>query len=82
MDKNFEVFPNPTNSLIYIKSNNVNEEIRSLTIYNLTGQKIFQSVNFIKDFTTQINLEDFDRGMYTLIIETSTDIKQFKIIKN
>jgi hypothetical protein len=79
---NFEIFPNPTNGLVFIKSGNLNNEIRSVTFYNSIGQKVYQNFNFTKDFKTPINIQNFDRGICTLIIETSIDKKHFKIIKN
>jgi hypothetical protein len=79
---NFEIFPNPTSSLVFIKSDNVNIEIWNVTIYNAIGQKMYQNFNFTKDFTSPINIQNLNRGIYTLIIETSIDKKHFKVIKN
>jgi hypothetical protein len=77
-----EIFPNPTNGLLFIKTNNQNKEIRSLTIYNAIGQNIHQNFNIKKDIIAPIDMQYFENGVYTLIVETSMDTKQFKIIKN
>ncbi len=75
----FNIFPNPTNSRIYVNSHLTNFKLK---LYNLYGQTLFnQEYNDHKN-ALELNLEIFDTGVYILEIENKEEKQQFKIIKN
>ncbi|MCD0480038.1 T9SS type A sorting domain-containing protein [Chryseobacterium sp. LC2016-29] len=69
-----KIFPNPTGDFINIE---VNEKTTLLTIYNLSGQKVFNSVKDLK----RINVQNLPSGMYLLEIKTDSKIITKKFIK-
>lgn len=73
------VYPNPTNSNIYI--DNMLTDFK-LKISDLTGRIVL-----IRDYTgnnelIELNLEGFESGMYVLEIENPEEKYQYRIIKN
>ena len=56
---NFDIYPNPSNGLVNIKTD---EEVKSVEVYSLDGQKLLETVN-----TENIKLPDFP-GMYMVAI--------------
>lgn len=71
----FEVYPNPTNSILNIVDENNQLQNATIQIQNYLGQDVFTS-----PFTNQIDLSSFSAGMYFLIIKGSNN-KTVKIIK-
>ncbi len=65
--------PNPTSNLLFIASENL--EITSLSIFNLSGQKVME----IKEATSEIDVSTLQSGIYFLEItsEKGTVIKKF-----
>ncbi len=76
-DNSLQVYPNPTEGLVYINSNN--EEIESITVYTIAGKMVWTS-NAISD-NTAINLNDFDGNAFILQVETAKGMYSKKIIK-
>ncbi len=72
-DLYIQIFPNPTKSMLYIKS----EKELNIDLYNMVGQKIFQY------FSNEINMSKIENGSYLLVIKDIRTQKksQFKIIK-
>lgn len=70
----FTVYPNPSNDMIIIKSNN---QIKKTEIFSLTGIKI-------SSFTTsKINISDLPSGIYLITLTTSEGQSETKkFIKN
>jgi hypothetical protein len=64
--KLFEIFPNPTVDKINI---NTQKEIKSIEIFHINGQKVYES-NIFKD---EIDLKDFSNGIYLLKIYDKND---------
>ena len=58
--KEFSVFPNPSNEIINIATENIP---KSIEITNIFGQ-IILSINKINSLTTTINLTNFEQGLY------------------
>ncbi len=53
------VFPNPTSGTVFISSN---IELKEMTVFSITGKKVFQSGNFKGN--TSVNLEKIPAGVY------------------
>lgn len=88
-DKTMEIFPNPSNGLINIKTE---EEIKSIQVFNMQGQVIQNFVTLstsaisvdsgVEVKTKQINLPE-KSGLYLLKIETKQgQVLNRKIIRN
>lgn len=75
-DNSFNVFPNPTNSILNIVDENNQLQNATIQIKNNLGQLIFTS-----SFTSQINLHSLSAGMYFLTVENKGSKKTIKIIK-
>lgn len=70
-----EIFPNPSNKLINIQSDEV---IKLLTVFDLSGKKLLQT----SENTNQIDVTNFKSGVFLLVIETKKGTVTKKIIKN
>ena len=75
LEKNIHIFPNPTNGLIHIESNN-RIEFLEITLYNALGKTI--KINLSNE---SINLSDISSGIYFLSIRTSKGMITKKIMK-
>lgn len=71
-----EIYPNPSNSILYIQNNSSNE-ILSYTIYDNTSRIVLQGRN-INSF---IDISSFSNGIYFIEINTDPGIYREKIIK-
>lgn len=72
----FEVYPNPTNGLITIQS----ENIKGITVRNILGSTLktykFQAVS-----SKQLDLSDLQSGVYFISVDTGNGIYTSKLIK-
>ena len=75
LEKNIHIFPNPTNGLIHIESNN-RFEFLEITLYNALGKTI--KINLSNE---NIDLSDISSGIYFLSIRTSKGMITKKIMK-
>jgi hypothetical protein len=80
LDTGLSIFPNPTNGLIFIHSEN-NNDLQQIELFDITG-KILLSQNFSKNCT--LDISTFANGVYHLNFYSSKNSisKTFKIIKN
>jgi hypothetical protein len=72
-DNALVLFPNPTNSNVEIKTD---ETITSITVYDINGKE-----SKIEPINNNIDLSNFQSGIYTLKIYTENGISTKKIIK-
>ncbi len=70
-EKEFSIYPNPTNGRINIETN---KQIKKITILNISGKIILETTN------TEIDLSKQKTGTYFLKIETENDIFTEKIV--
>ncbi|MBK5285639.1 MAG: T9SS type A sorting domain-containing protein, partial [Bacteroidia bacterium] len=75
-DNSFVVYPNPVVNEITISNKQLT--VKSIEIYNVFGQSVFQSQN--SDYTTliNINVSEFAEGIY--FVKVGNEIKQ-QVIK-
>ncbi len=70
------VYPNPVNDILYVTPS---ETIVKISVFNLVGQKVkefdFEAIVHPLDFHT------LSKGIYLMRIETSSGMKEFRIIK-
>jgi hypothetical protein len=75
--ENFEAYPNPTNNVLTIQTENTS----TIILYNLQG-KIMKQQN-INQIQTTMDISDLQPGLYILkTIETNGTISKEKILKN
>ncbi|WP_299064710.1 T9SS type A sorting domain-containing protein [uncultured Polaribacter sp.] len=71
----FSVYPNPTSSVLNIDDRNFT--IKNVSIFNVIGKKIVTSTK------NKINLENLNKGVYILRVESNTgSIATKRIVKN
>jgi len=71
--QNLGVYPNPTNGMVYLKSNAFAEEA---WIYDAQGRVCLHIENNVNSF----DLSSFEAGMYTLLVKANGNLNQFKVI--
>lgn len=65
---NLEIYPNPvTNGILNISTE---EMIDNVIVFNMIGQKVFVKGE-VREFNSQINLDNLDKGVYILQINTT-----------
>ena len=72
-----KLFPNPvTNKLTIERNENTNA---TAEIYSLLGQKLYTCI--LKEENTNIDLADFQNGIYFVLITSEKGINTYKIVK-
>ncbi len=71
-ENQIKIYPNPTNGLVNVAYTSY---VNSIEIFNLLGEKIYDTKIFEQEFTKEINLTDFKRGFY--FIKLSNDYQSF-----
>ena len=82
--KLFEVFPNPANNYIIIKSRNKINSDLNIELIDASGKLVMQqALHFKKDKTEQqISISNLSHGVYILKIKTSEgSVQQIKLVK-
>ncbi len=69
-----KMFPNPSNSNLYITSDN--NEMKLVVIYNVLGKQIFAA----KSTNTPINISNLDKGVYMVKIAQEGKIATRKLV--
>ncbi|WP_299226114.1 T9SS type A sorting domain-containing protein [uncultured Psychroserpens sp.] len=81
VNSDLSLFPNPSNSIITIKTNNTNNLPDTYAIYNMLGQLVKrQSIAQLEDLS--INVEAFSDGMYFIKLQKDNDSSTLSFIKN
>jgi len=75
LEKNIDVFPNPTNGLIHVKSNDL-FDILEISLVNVLGTTIE-----INPSNESIDLSDINTGIYFLSVKTSKGMITKKIVR-
>ena len=80
-NKNISVYPNPTDGLIYIKSNTSLNNC-SVRVENLTGSKVFDKKLNIGSGITTIDLTRNANAVYNIIINQNGKELRYRIVLN
>ena len=75
--ENIWIYPNPTNSILTIESEQ--QGLHSIEITSLNGQLIYKGE--MEGTTHQIDLSSFSKGVYFVTIWTKEFVRTEKIIK-
>lgn len=74
------VFPNPTNSEVFLKMNStIFTDTDRISLFSLIGNQIYSSK--IKSAELKIDLSDYPKGFYILVVTINGTSKTFKILK-
>ena len=76
LNSGLQIYPNPTTGLLYV--NNINNENNVLDIKNVLGQKV-KSFSFDSNIN-RINLSQFNKGIYFIILTTQNKKSIQKIV--
>ena len=75
---NILVYPNPTNNVLYIKSN---QQIESICLYDITGKNIIKKQT--KNNLNQLDISNLRNGIYVLhLVDENQKITVKQVIKN
>ncbi|MFM9988177.1 T9SS type A sorting domain-containing protein [Flavobacterium sp.] len=79
-NKEFVVYPNPTNGIVVISLKNNSNIIDSIIVNDVLGKTIFSRK--INSFSSEIDLSNVSKGIYFIKIKSGEQEKVQKIIKN
>jgi hypothetical protein len=74
----FQLFPNPANN--YLIMSNANELFGNYTIYDALGKIVLTGVS--NSISQKINIEQFDKGIYSITLTAKTGLYTQKFIKD
>ena len=79
---NLSVYPNPSRDVFNIGFKSEILQDLSIRILNVVGAEIYRETHeqFVGEYTKQINLDDYVKGIYFLEIETGTGVINKKLI--
>jgi len=72
----FSIYPNPTNSYLYLKAKNT---ITSIEIYNLLGQQMLSTTP--NTLSEELDMSQFNSGMYLVKVKIGEQIATYKVVK-
>jgi len=75
---NFNIYPNPSNSLVHISWENMFDE---LVIFNSLGKKV-SSIKITNQSNLQLSVEDLPKGIYYITLKSKKEEKTQKLIIN
>ncbi len=71
------VYPNPVKDILTIENYNFTKA----SIYSILGELLEEKLNDNFSNTSQIDMTNYSKGMYILVLENETESKSIKIIK-
>ncbi|MBC8173527.1 MAG: T9SS type A sorting domain-containing protein, partial [Chitinophagales bacterium] len=74
------IYPNPAQTELFIQTDGFNKGEIKIIIYNSTGQKIFSQSNNNSELV-QINITEFNAGIYTVIISDNEKMATKQFVK-
>jgi len=73
------IYPNPSSGIVHINFEKSSENVRHLSILDLTGREVFNQQ--IKESNTQVNLSFLARGIYQCKFSSATEeLKSMKLV--
>jgi len=74
---NLLIYPNPSNGLVYINTQNTTENLKQINLYDVLGKIILSSKNLSAKQST-IDVSALSKGVYMIEITTENNFKQTK----
>jgi len=77
----FVIYPNPSHSLVNIKTNFNNDQEVALTLFDVSGKRVLsRTVSGSKDFNYHLNLGALPKGVYFVKLQSGITVKQQKVV--
>jgi len=76
-----KIYPNPTDGHLFVQNLDLNKEIKSISLINLSGQTIYSKNPDINNELIQLDLSNIKSGMYFIKTVYNDKIEFMKIIK-
>ncbi|MBB3696330.1 T9SS type A sorting domain-containing protein [Flammeovirga yaeyamensis] len=76
---NIKIYPNPTDGVLIIKSNNLS--IEGIQVRDIQGKLLDNHLSSINSFEKQVNIENYPSGVYMISIHTDKGSSVFRVIK-
>lgn len=76
--KSMKLYPNPSNGLVNLELNNVNNENLQVEVYNVIGKLIYKAQ--ITENVTEINLTEMSSGIYYVSVNNGNAKKVSKLM--
>jgi len=73
-------YPNPTNDFVYIELEDINSELKALTIFDKLGRQIQYHMNEISADRIQLDVSNFEAGTFFLQASIGDDIYYQKLV--
>jgi hypothetical protein len=77
---NINIYPNPSTGLFTVEFKRVKENNSNISIVNSIGNVVFSEKLIIGEFSKQIDLSNFSKGIYLIELQTEIGIYKKKII--
>ena len=79
---NLDVYPNPSRDVFNISFNSDKKQDLTIRILNVVGAEVYKEnkENFIGEYTKQVSLDNYGKGVYFLEIQTNEGIINKKLI--
>ena len=77
-----EVYPNPTEDKLFIKSGEYLAEEVQIELLNVNGQRVLSRSESATEQIIELNLESYSKGLYLLRIKVGESLKAVKINRN
>ncbi len=71
-------YPNPTTGIVTIKSEG---SIRSIDVYSITGAKIYSKPNISNSSSNEVDLSEFQNGVYILVVNDGIKRHTMRVVK-
>jgi hypothetical protein len=78
MFENVNVYPNPTNGILTIENNS---GVMAVEVYNMAGVKLLAKTNAEALSTMEINLSDYQNGIYLILVNDGISLHTMKVVK-
>ena len=79
MPDEFGLFPNPSEGYVYLSFDNSLQKDFTLTIYSLTGQKIYSER--ITQSTTELDVSGFENGLYLVELSGESVLTKMLVVR-
>ena len=80
----FQVYPNPVNTVLYVQHNTTLSQSTTLKLFNATGEQLLQLEGQADTEVQELDMELLPKGAYFLLIETQAGqyLKAYQITKH
>ena len=76
------VSPNPVNDILLIQMDNMHSESYQLDIFNAVGQRVFNSRITQATNWVEVNVQDYDAGLYLISVSSNSNRHLKRVIVN